>query len=154
MAAEETPKVGTFIPVGKGKIIGPPIIRKKLKVNVLYLATLLTTIELVLSIMLFVLILRILDLASEIDSVQAGVGTADALTVGHNLELLLTAAGIAALFSAWMIVIGGIVGGLISVMAQVAEEKPDPSQPWAPIETVERIATHQMGVRESANFTD
>lgn len=114
-----------------GEAVETGIIRRKVKPNVLYLATLLTSIELVLSVFLFVLIMRILRLASEIDNVQG-------LDVGLNLELLLTSAGIAALFSAWMIVMGTIVGALASTMAQVAEEKPDKEPPSIPVETYER----------------
>lgn len=131
MAAENTPEDGEFLPIKEGKIKGPPIIQKKIKPNVLYLATLLASIELVLSAFLFVLILRILDIASEIDTLEG-------VKIGHNLELLLTTAGIAALFSAWMIVMGSIVGGLISTMAQVAEEKPDKEPPSIPVDTYER----------------
>ena len=104
----------------------PGVIAGKIKPNVLAIAGMLTAIEFVLTGLLFVLVLRVLDLAEAVDHPAAVAdGAAAAADAGPYLELVLTSAGIAALFAAWLIVIGSIIGGLISVMAQAAEEKPD-----------------------------
>ena len=99
------------------------IIRRKLRPNVLYLASLLTFIELMLSVSLFVLLRSIIQ----------GQGAVGGITV-TTVEAL----GIGALFAAWLILMGTIIGGLVSVMAQVAEEQPEKQPPMIPMDSHER----------------
>lgn len=106
------------------------VVAPKIRPNLLALARMLTFIELVLTVGLFVLVWRVLMLADKFASTGVVVDAAGNTVVnqGAIVEIVLTAAGVAALFAAWLIIIGTIVGGLVSTMSQVAEDK-DPPPP-------------------------
>lgn len=95
------------------------VLVRKVKPNVCYLATLLAGIEIILSVLLFILVFRV--------------------TGEHTEPTVLEAAGVAALFAAWLLLLGTIIGGLVSTMSQVAEDqKEPPPQGTVPADVHER----------------